>query len=350
MDVNKIPMTHGMEVEQHDVPHEIQNDYDNKFWGHWEYDASGPMEMEFGPGKHVKRLIDDFNETALQYDQQPWTWKSSDGSTGAGSHVHFNVEMLETEDDTVTGWTIAYNTILDLLPFFAPFFCHDWEKGFRNGTNYNPNLLNINKWAKPETTRMSRDRMHGYYHGRVSREYKSITLNPRLNDKPMTIELRLSDSHPAFALTGSYFLRKIAKRCFERDASVKIDRQASDTSDVLKTLYDRIYDLPDRKNMIDVLQEDLKIVFEREIPGLKQEYESPWAVLLAIIKDLKPRWDAERADSRACELIKFAGRLTETRRADPFTVPIAKIPNPARNRYAIWHIHEETFTWDCGPN
>lgn len=355
MNVKRIPMTHGMEVEQFGLPREISEDPNNQYWGTWEHDPSGPREIEFGPGKHVKRLIDGFNKTARQNSDTPWQWVSSDGNSGAGSHVHFNVERVGDRETTVGAWTIAHNTLVELVPFLAPFFCHNWEDGFRDGTQYRSSELNIEHWASGKSQRFSRDTMRQHYQNptRTSRGYQAVTMNPeeRSGNKPLTLELRLSDSHPAFALTGCYFLRKITKRCYERDWSVKIDKQASETGDVIKTLYERIYHLDDGENLISTLKKPLYVEFEddRAVPKMDKSYACPYDLLEDIIIDLLPQ--RERADRRACNLIRHAGDLVESRREDPFITNVSEIPNPARNRRAIWHMDKpsDEFYWDCGP-
>lgn len=355
MDVGRIPMTHGMEIEQFDLPNEISQDPEGKYWGTWEHDPSGPREIEIGPGKHVKRLIGDFNETARQYGRLPWVWASSNGSSGAGSHVHFNVDNVDDEETTIKAWTIAYNTIVDLLPVLSPFFCHNWEEGFRDGTDYDSSQTNVEHWASPVTARYDTDSMRQYYQrpDSFSRAYDAITANPSDHTgKPLTLELRLSDSHPVFALTGSYYLRKTVKRCFDRDWSVKIDRQASQGINIVREMYDRIYHIPDGSNLINELQRPLRIEFEdgREVPNLDSTYACPYDLLEDILIEITPRWGEDRADRRASNLVRYAGDLVRSRRSDPFVENVSRIPCPSRNERAIWHMDTEQFSWQVGPD
>jgi len=100
-----------------------------------------------------------------------------------GNHVHL-VTYAE-------GMVKLYNTILELLPWFAPFFA-----GYRRGFRYS-----IEEWASPEARRLS-----SMY--RVERAYWAVTPNRR----HMTphVEIRMADSHPIESWAGAVLLTEYA--------------------------------------------------------------------------------------------------------------------------------------------
>ena len=222
-----------MEIEQDGdvVPSEILRDSRGEYFGRWESDLSGPREFpDLGPRKQVKSLVTRFQDTARQYDdEEPWSWHNETGAgDGCGSHAHITFAD-QTEGDRerfVEGMTIAWNSAVELTPFLAPFFCSDWENGFRGS---------INRWASPQLTRYSQSTMDRKVRENNQRTYDSVTLSPREGAKPITIELRLNEAHPSFALVGLTFLRRTMTKAMREGWSPKLagDRRSVVESTVI---------------------------------------------------------------------------------------------------------------------
>lgn len=287
---NKAPFTLGMEIEQmaDRLPHSYNSGELN-----WHRDGSGPQETDIGGPKTAAAILKQFfKQTRDNPNIGTWDWHSASArsgqASGCGSHVHLGLVPGVFEDDVVAT-TIAYNTVVELAPFFAPFWCHDWERGFRHGTtNGYSGGLNIEKWAKPMTTRVSPSTMSNVLNGHRppgAGSYPSVRANSSLGDKPFTAEIRMNDAHPTIALTGLLALRRFTGSAIERGDSVKLSNRDA----TLSALYDAIYAGATQDGLMTVLKRPLpsgEIRFEdgRGIPRVDQlTFETPFDVLKAIL-------------------------------------------------------------------
>ena len=345
MIVNGIPISHGMEVEQCEsqVPSEILNDSEGRYFGNWHRDGSGPREIEaIGPSKQVGRLIKQFNETMRQYDDnRPWNWTNqTQRGSGCGSHAHLSFEQDgATDEEKVEGYTIAYNTAVELTPFLAPFWAYNWEDGFRSSAS---------RWAAPQTTRFSTSTMEQRLNSPRGRSYDAVTLNPpRSGGKPMTIELRLSETPPAFALVGLTFLRRVMTKAMKGGWSPKI---AGDRNAVLNDVYSKIYNAQRHGGLFDALKATDSITFEedRGLPGTdKLEFDNAWEVLKKILTTNGT--GKGNYDDRVKKLVKAAGsgeEFTDSRGRGHYH---GGALGPQRNDRAFWHTTDDDFSWDIGP-
>lgn len=353
MQIERIPFTHGMEIEQFPGDNEHRTGtrmYNSDIvsggipsrtiaWSgfRWHRDPSGPQETDFGPYKSLKSMLSAF----LDDVEETWDWHNQDDDgSGAGSHLHFHLEELDGRygDDTIEAWTITWNSLVDLTPFFAPFLAADWTNGFRDAVDY---------WASPQTTRWSqsttRDNVRQAYQRPEVRQYESVTLNSNSADKPVTIELRLNEAHPTFACFGMWFMRRTIKRCLEEGWSVKLNERVGASKE---DLYDKIYNVSRTDSLISRMQEPMQIVFEegRGIPGTDRvEFESMWDVLMTILNQQTPRrgtWGR-----RVLELVRQAGRFAELSSRQQ---GLQRMPGPERQNGAMWRVFDEEFEWDVG--
>jgi len=347
-----------MEVEQDGgvVPSTILEDRAGNYFGRWENDLSGPREFEdLGPSKQVKSLVSRFQETARRYDDdEPWTWHNETSSgSGCGSHAHitFADKTDGDRDRFVEGMTIAWNSAVELTPFLAPFFCADWEDGFRSS---------VDRWASPQLTRYSQSTMEGRVRQNRQRTYDSVTLSPSEGSKPLTIELRLNEAHPSFALVGLTFLRRTMAKAMRGGWSPKL---AGDRRDQLNRLYRAIYRGGD---LIGAMKETGPFTFKegRGIPGSSVlEYDSAWDVLLKIMA--VNGIDRGAYDDHVKKLIQAAGRgdVVEVREGEATTGDLDNRAfadggvttfsgselGPQNNTRAMWHTCDDEFSWDVGP-
>lgn len=298
----------------------------------WHRDGSGPQETTIGPSKMSMTLLKRFfKDTRDKGEEFTWDWHAADSNgRGAGSHVHLCVEDIF--DDSPTAWAIAYNTVVELAPFFAPYFCHNWEQGFRDGSR------SVEQWAKPQTTRLSPETVESMYLSRHSwsRPYKSVLFNPpsggSSGGKPVTIEMRMNDAHPSVALAGLGQMQRISAAAIEAGWSPKL----VDRENTLNEAYRRIYAGARRDGLLTAMQEPMDIRFEenRGIPGVKQlEFDSMFDVLKATF-NAYPR-TPNHWSHRVEHLIR-AGR-------DEF--------GPQNNSDALWNIDAKLgeFYWQNGP-
>jgi hypothetical protein len=165
------------------------------------------------------------------------------------------------------------------------------------------------------------------------RSYQAVTLNAA-RDKPLTIELRLNEAHPAMAVPGSLLLRHVTGKAMERDFSVKLEDRSQ-----LAEVYDVIYNRATRVGLLTAMQEELPsgpIRFEdgRGIPGReKQEYATPYDVFLALSR--QQHSDPDYYMGRA-QLMAESGN---------------DAVGPQNNQHALWAIDqdEERFYWENPP-
>jgi len=338
---SRSPFTHGMEIEQFPgpLPNPVREYTMNNSCGRltdWHNDASGPRETSIGAYKNCKTILNRFYQDTRDEDIT-WDWHGAQNGAGAGSHVHLCVAG-DVFDDPVTAWTISYNTVTEIFPFLAPYFCHDWENGFREGTSYRGSELNVEHWAEGQTTRLSQDSVQDRVENPSSyrREYSSVTFNPAQGSgKPLTIELRANDAHPAMALNGLLTIRRVTGRAIEGGWSPKLENHRR----TLERVYEKIYRRATDVGLITAMKEPIEggITFQegRGIPGVDQrEFETAWEVLRAIQVAYPQTPNTWRC--RAYNLVR-TGR-------DEYS--------PANNTEALWNIDADQgeFSWQHGPD
>lgn len=337
------PFTHGMEIEQ--FPDELDSDVRNFVMSNnhgsltdWHNDASGPRETSIGAYKNTKTILNRvYGETRDAGTGITWDWHASNGSAGAGSHVHLCVAEDVFEGEHVKAWTISYNTVVETFPFLAPFFCHNWEQGFRDGTRYySGSQLNVERWAEGTLTRFSQDTVRERVNNpsRYSRSYESVTFNPEQGNKPLTIELRANDAHPAMALNGLLLIRRLTGRAIEAGWSPKLENHRA----TLQACYEKIYHRATEVGLLTAMQEPIDggITFQegRGLPGIDQrEFESMWDVLRAIMiayPQTPATW------RKRAHILVREGR-------DDW--------GPQNNPDALWNMDADRgdFSWDRGP-
>lgn len=299
----------------------------------WHRDPSGPMETTIGPYKNAKSLLNLFYR-GTRDEGNTWDWRAASAlsgrASGAGSHVHLCLDP-DVFEDTLAGWTIAYNTVVELFPVFAPFFCHDWKRGFRHGTTSSSGL-SIRRWADGTLRRYSQNSMERNVTrpSSFNRSYKSVTLSPRRHSKPMTVELRANDAHPVMALLGALALRRVTGRMVEREVSPKFENSQRTKED----MYEKIYERATSVGLLTAMQEPLELTFEegRGIPSVdRRRFDSMFDLLRAIqmAYPYAPSWR-----SRGYKLVG-AGDDDHS---------------PMNNPNALWAIDaaKGEFDWDSG--
>jgi hypothetical protein len=324
--------SYGLEIEQ--GGDNITRSYRRTNRWSWHRDGSGPMETNIGPYKLPKFLLNEFYRGTRE-EGHTWSWTAASDTTGSanghGSHIHFHLEAPAdaSREDKVEAWTISYNTIVELTPVFAPFWCHDWENGFRHGTTYpHRSGLNVRQWAAPQTTRLSQSSVEReVIRERASRNYDAVTLNGG-HDKPITIELRLNDAFPAMAIAGISILKKIVVAAVERGWSPK----RSDDSIGLSEMYGAIYDDAADRGLLAAMRRTREIEYQdgRGIPRVGDgSFDSMWDLLEQILESRHPK--PGRFKKRAVELVK-AGRDRHS---------------PSNNEGALWDMNNDRgdFSW-----
>lgn len=344
-ETDSAPFTHGMEIEQFtgNVPRRAREYTMSNSHGvlrDWHNDGSGPRETAIGPIRNVhsvlRKFYADTRDEGITWDWHSYGTRHRGGrSGGAGSHLHLRpiVENFPMADE-LDVWTISHNAVTELVPVLAPFFCHDWEDGFREGrTNRNGQLL-ARKWAD-RNTRLSRDSVRRNLNGRASRSYKAVTFNPPLGDKPLTLELRGNDAHPAMALAGLLVLRRVVAHCIEQDCSPKLVNHRETHRELFTTVYDDAADMGLMRAMKVPFDSPIRFESDRGIPKVGEgPFDSPFDLLMAILREYYAEPGTWRA--RAHMLVK-AGR--------------DEWGPQANTEWALWHIDAPRgdFEWDNGP-
>lgn len=341
IDNGSSPFTHGMEIEQFPdaCPREVRtytmSNNNGELTG-WHNDMSGPRETSIGAYKNCKTILNRFYADTRDEDIT-WDWHAAHEGAGAGSHVHLCVAG-DVFDNPVKAWTISYNTVVETFPFFAPFFCHNWEEGFRNGSTrgYSRGQLNVEHWAEGQLTRYSQDSIENRVNhpSSFSRSYNSVTFNPAAGDKPVTLEIRANDAHPAMALNGLLLIRRLTGRAIEGDLSPKLENHR----DTLRACYEKIYGRASEVGLITAMKEEIDggISFQdgRGLPGVdRTEFDTMWEVLRAIMVAYPQTPGTWRKRSH---VLVRSGR-------DDY--------GPQNNTDALWNFDADRgdFEWDHGP-
>ena len=195
------------------------------------YDGSDPWEVVLGHSPVLGDLLQVFNNWV---GNDKWAWCSNfNGTHGLGNHYHLSLigdkriegQPIRTLD--YADWAIAYNVVVTMQPFIAPFLA--CGKQFRVGA------LDGDHWANPIVDRVTGGDMkeafvNGQFRGRLTgqmirccHDYASPSLNRK--DKPVaTIEVRLNEAHPYWAMPGMQLMATLIRASIARNASIKLSK------------------------------------------------------------------------------------------------------------------------------
>jgi len=291
----------------------------------WMYDGSGPAEWSYGISKIganvLKMFLNDwFYNSPTHY---VWEWRaeylSNGRHHGCGSHTHLR-PVLQNGNIGET-WATAWNTVVTLLPFMMPFFV--WKERAR---------LEASTWARPYYRRYApatiEEKVRALDGNNGRDNYCIVSLTGiTYCPKPLTIEIRISETHPTFSLAGMQILNRIIGGAFKRGyISPKV---TPDTERKLLEIEERVVC---REPVYEVLEDVGPIEFlpGRGIPGIKKlVFKNAWEVTKAI-----------------CNILLRHGRDVWGR----WTVRVAKLISergiPAENSWACWRVLEKDFNWE----
>lgn len=321
----KMPVTFGFEIEQldRDVCDGLRLSYD------WHYDGSGPYETALPPSTYPGRMLKSFIDRCRQTPGCAWVWKSEiqhpyqhDRWAGCGSHIHFrprqDVESINAQ--WLEAWTTAYNTLVETVPLVLPMFC--WGRARNNVFTFRQEAL---MWAnivkRRFTTRTMSTFMQPSYTGHP---YDAVAMNKKTQEKPLTLELRLNETHPAIAYELAIILNRIIRKCFDRGF---VSPKLSDRNHVLDEIERHTSDSINRsENLYRHLRQVESISFSREIPLLDRGYPD----YVELFKDILRNYGHPYPPmARVCNLFLNEGE-------------------PWRNTDAVWHtfVPYGEFQWD----
>jgi hypothetical protein len=367
-----IPMTSGIEIEQkdRDICYRLRDKYE------WHYDGSGPLETALEPSITPLTKIKEFIDFVLDNNCE-WEWKgfyysvfcsndpvrycgNTDCENGCGSHIHLRPRPSELHKqnpkysnfyginkdppyphpETVSleeVWATAYNTLVDLVPFIFPLFVY----GNKNAPLYKPRV-SITYWADLSPTRYSPETFYNTfmrpdYYGHP---YGAIALNRKTEDKPLTIELRLNETHPAISYFIIIIINRIVRKVFDRGySSVRLDMGQNERTAFYSTIREAISKSGRcQTDIYTALEEAFEnyvqnhgpVRFEqgREIPGCRREYNSYFRLFKDILH-ANSNW-LNPVEERIYRLFAMKG-------------------NPAKNCSMLWRIFripKGEFCWE----
>lgn len=209
----KMPVSFGFEVEQddEDICRLLRITYE------WHFDGSGPLETAFEPAIYPGRAIKEFIGKCRSERGCEWTWSSENREgRGCGSHIHLrpreDVDYISAQ--YVEAWTTAYNTLAEVVPLVLPMFCYGSARA--GAFTFRREAMT---WARLDscTRRMDRARMADFLQpSYVGHPYEAVALNRKHPAKPLTLELRLAETHPSVAYELAIILNRVIRKCFER--------------------------------------------------------------------------------------------------------------------------------------
>ena len=297
------------------------------------------------------------NHPALREQGNHYIWRWAQRNCGCHVHIrpYFKAYGVDygnppivadeaTIRKAVEMYTIMYNTAVDVLTFMLPFFCVT--------ASFRPTAC---QWSSPTSSRKSEATVYSRYvepyeiHNDWGlHPYSFVCFNRKKRDKPLTIEIRCVEAHPAFAMAGISFFSKIMKHIYdmwlggERDVSVKAESaskfQNRDIYDVI--LWIQRDALCNNRNIYELYTEYGPIKFERPIPldalrkggEYKKEFRNALEVFQWILYD-ELRWLRRYPDIplrwyiRVAYLLYYAGNLRQ-------------------NDLVVWNILDKNFAWD----
>lgn len=322
-----MPVTFGFEIEQldTDVCDQLRFAYP------WHYDGSGPYETALPPSTYPGRKLKGFIDTCRAAPGCTWTWKSEISNptgrgrmSGCGSHIHFrprkDVDYISAQ--WVEAWTTAFNTLVETVPLVLPMFCYGRERDavftFRREALYWANI--VKRRVSSATTMRFLDPSY------IGHPYDAVAWNKKIVEKPLTIEMRLNETHPAIAYELAILLNRIIRKCYERGfVSPKMRERSRVIDDIVRHTTRSI---ERNENLYTILEmvENIRFVRGREIPLLNREYPN----YLELFKDILRNYGHPYPPmARVCRLFLHEGE-------------------PWRNPHALWNtfVPYGEFRWD----
>lgn len=279
-----MPVTFGFEIEQldSDVCHQLRLAYE------WHYDGSGPYETALPPSTYPGRMLKGFVDRCRVSPGCAWTWKSEiphpsarDRMAGCGSHIHFrprqDVEYISAQ--WLEAWTTAYNTLVEVVPLVLPMFCWGRERDdvftFRREALF---------WAKIVKNRISNASMRRFLEpSYTGHPYDAVAMNKKVEQKPLTIEMRLAETHPAIAYELAILLNRIIRKCYERGF---VSPKMVDRVHVIDEIENHALSSIQRmENLYNSLRRVENIEFTREIPLLDRGYPNYMELFKDILRN-----------------------------------------------------------------
>lgn len=322
-----MPVSFGFEIEQldTDVCSTLRFSYD------WHYDGSGPYETALPPSVYPGRMLKGFIDRCRTTPDCTWKWKSEidhprapSRRAGCGSHIHFRprqeIEYISAQ--WVAAWTTAFNTLVEVVPLVLPMFCYGRERDavftFRREALY---------WAHIVRRRVSEaTTMRFLDPGYSGHPYDAVAWNKSRETKPLTIELRLNETHPSIAYELAILLNRIIRKCFERGF---VSPKMTDRVHMIEEIERHTARSIERQeNLYTILEmvEDIRFMRGREIPLLDQGYPN----YIALFKDILRNYGHPYPPmGRVCRLFLHEGE-------------------PWRNPSALWNtfVPYGEFKWD----
>jgi len=321
-DYKPMPSTFGYEIEQKDtdICYDLRRIYE------WHYDLSGPLETALPPSPFPGRVAKSFIDNVKRYGCV-WHWKNEFWAPprwrGCGSHLHFRPrdDVGYVYENWLEAWATMHNTLVEVTPLIAPMFA--WG---RESFRYRREVL---RWAKLVHRRLGPASMRRYLDiSYTGHPYDSVALNRKIAGKPLTLEIRLNETHPAISFVVGILLNRIIRRCFERGfLSPKMKNRVEVINAVDRAITDSIgrgislYETMERE-----IDEVGGITFTRTIPGLKRKYDSWGAFFDELLIEYMPSYPPK---ARVCRLFLHRGE-------------------PWKNPNAVWNTFAPMgeFRWD----
>jgi hypothetical protein len=215
-------MTVGVEIEQ--KPDEVNrcrqhgalNIYD------WHHDGSGPLETALPPKiTYTHEIRRFFREVEKCYEASgewfEWVGEYYDGALvrGCGSHLHFRPreDVEQVKQGWVDSWRIAYDTIFTMSIILLPALCFGrscrrtlWNWAPIYGADYPPVKISTVEFYLVDNY--------------VGHPYSWLAWNRHYREKPLTLELRAFEGHPAQAMLAVSLIQKAVKVALQRGRSV----------------------------------------------------------------------------------------------------------------------------------
>lgn len=296
------------------------------------FDGSGPAEWHYGVYKSPIWMMKQWHNETIYNDEGPSTWVWENDARwqykwmAHGCHWHF--APTESAKDKVgkwRAWQIIWNSLVDLVPIFAPLMLYGRRKEAEEEGKFVPRR-EISQWAQPQRTRFlspaeirdaildsqppfnfrCREDVAGNPAGEEEkvfylpsgekwdapfREYETArgitweiprSLKTRkVKKENTTIELRYAETHPSMAFAGLRIFQRILKKCIDRDAPLRVK---SSFRPNLNQIREQI--IEGDKDVYKVLKNSGPIQFAREpptsygMPGLKEDwYPNAWKIL-----------------------------------------------------------------------
>lgn len=322
-----MPVTFGFEIEQldRDVCDQLRLSYE------WHYDGSGPYETALPPSTYPGRMLKGFVDRCRLTPGCAWTWKSEISHprepgrlAGCGSHIHFrprqDVEYISAQ--WLEAWTTAFNTLVETVPLVLPMFAWGRERDgvftFRREALF---------WANIVKRRMSSASMSRFLDpSYTGHPYEAVAMNKKIQAKPLTIELRLNETHPSIAYELAILLNRVIRKCYERGF---VSPKMVDGLHVIEEIErNTLQSIERRENLYTALErvENIRFHPRREIPLLDREYPN----YLELFKDILRNYGHPYPPmGRVCRLFLSEGE-------------------PWRNPNAVWNtfVPYGEFRWE----